>query len=142
MHPASACLPQTSFPSAESGGGIGLSPGAFDHVTIDSSTISGNSAGNNPNSVGGGIFVTSVDPSTVTVARSLISGNSALSQYNPGGGGMAATGTAYVYLRSSTVTDNYATVDAGGVLSQAKPKFHPSSLGQESVCAVTLPDVV
>lgn len=95
------------------GGGI-ASPSLGAILTIDSSTISGNTAAlPSPAYVGfgGGI---SLDQGNLRLVNSTISGNSS----NGGGGGISFTGggSSSLLLRLTTVSNNTAVREGGGIL--------------------------
>ncbi|WP_298338202.1 right-handed parallel beta-helix repeat-containing protein [Ferrimicrobium sp.] len=74
-------------------------------LTIDDSTISGNSAGDGGNKNGGGIYS---DGGTLTIDNSTISGNSA----GDGGGGIEGL-TGVVTINDSTISGNSANTGGG-----------------------------
>jgi hypothetical protein len=117
--------------SGSSGGGIvfDLGFGSHGYVIVDSSTISGNSAGNSPTTRGGGIYATAQCYCSVNVTRSLISGNRA-GLY---GGGIATSGGVRFLMDSSTVEGNYAGSDAGGVFAySSSTAFRDSTIAFNS----------
>ncbi len=94
------------------GGAIAMFDGS---LTIDSSTISGNSADSGvafDNGYGGGIYATS---SEVTITNSTISGN----QASQDGGGVYFTSGSAATLRHVTVVGNDAADDGGGIYSRS-----------------------
>ena len=103
--------------SGNSGGGIfsGTGPSGIATVTITNSAISGNSA-----DYGGGILNAGNGGAALTVSDSSISGNSA----NYGGGilntaGGSQGGSATVILSNSTLNDNSAVSDGGGICNSS-----------------------
>ena len=83
-------------------------------LSINNSTISGNTA-----SVGGGIFVLSYNPSPkvkATISNSTINSNTSTNAGASGGGGVA-TGTGNIVIKNSTLRDNTAVQDGGGIFA-------------------------
>jgi hypothetical protein len=91
----------------KAGYGGGLFINDRDKATIDNTTISNNRAVDRVHSRGGGIFN---DDATLDVTNSSITGNR--SKY---GGGVFNDGR--FYLGDSTVTDNTATTECGGIFN-------------------------
>jgi predicted outer membrane repeat protein len=95
----------TNNHASNAGGGIYTTDG---DVTIVQSTIRDNSAG-----IGGGIYTTAGD---LTVVDTVLSNNGVETAYLPTyGGGVAAVNNPFLYLGNSTVLNNLASVDGGGV---------------------------
>lgn len=98
------------------GGGIDLVGSSRVTVTIDSSTISGNTAGLSGtapgNGYGGGVYLVN---SNLRIVNSTISGNLATGW----GGGIVADGS--LLLRLTTVTGNTANQDGGSILVYPTP---------------------
>jgi len=95
------------------------------NLTIDQSTVSGNSATGN-NSTGGGIWTYS---GAVTLTNSTVSGNSS---FDNGGGIWTRSGA--VTLTSSTVTEN-STVGAGGGVYVLNTNSSPAFIIENSIIA-------
>jgi predicted outer membrane repeat protein len=119
--------------STENGGAIGFYyPGA---LSIDHSTIAGNSANN-----GGGVNFASTG-SGVTINASTIANNTA-SGVGSTGGGISASGTAPVNVTSTTITGNVATT--GGGIAVIQTAAHTVTLDNSIVSgntATTGPDI-
>ncbi len=93
-------------------------------LIVESSTISGNIAGESDSAYGGGGGVVSGDNSTLSISNSTISSNTAYGNYNyggdysyigGGGGGVVSAGIANI--TASTISGNYAQTVGGGFLS-------------------------
>ncbi len=84
--------------------GGGIYGGTSSTITVENSTISGNSAGS-----GGGIYGGS--SSTITVANSTISGNEASSS----GGGIFGSNNSTITVVNSTISGNSAEYGGGGI---------------------------
>jgi hypothetical protein len=98
--------------SMEGGGIAATLTGAA--LTIDSSTISGNLAGNhgpNYSAFGGGIFITNQGQSDLQIVNSTISGNHA----DGSGGGIHVSGSSLL-VRLTTVSSNTAGFKGGSIL--------------------------
>ena len=99
--------------TATLGSGGGLHVGSGTVVTINNSTISGNTASNATSGSGGGIFVNS--GATGTLNNSTVSGNTASGvDVTAGGGGIMASGI--LNLNSATIAANTSVGAGGGVL--------------------------
>ena len=92
------------------GGGVGVKGGS---LTIESSTISGNIAGDGE---GGGIYTYSDSATATTIRNSTISGNTAHAVYGGGGGGGAyLTFDGPALIENSTIYGNHADNSGGGL---------------------------
>jgi hypothetical protein len=102
-----------------SGGGIAVvsSPGVT--VTMDASTVSGNTAGfpspSPPNGFGGGVYLGV--GGDLRIVNSTISGNHA----NSSGGGISSGGS--LLLRLTTVTGNTASANGGSILVEDQSRL-------------------
>ncbi|MCW5201966.1 hypothetical protein VU12_03405 [Desulfobulbus sp. US4] len=90
---------------ASPGNGGGITNACFGTVTLNNTTVSGNSA----DGYGGGIF--NAPRATLTLNNCTVSGNTALS--NDGGGIYSDNGAAT--LNNSTISGNTAAGDGGGI---------------------------
>jgi hypothetical protein len=95
-------------PDADSGGGVYNFEGT---VTIQNSTISGNSA-----QFGGGVYASG---GTVTIENSTISGNTAFHQTSSASGGGVYNEDSTVTIENSTISGNDASDDGGGIANAA-----------------------
>jgi len=105
------------------GGGIFSS---YTDISVENSTISGNSTG----AGGAGIYLRSSD---LLLSDSIVSGNSSLGLFGRGGG---VFGKGYIEVVGSTIRDNSATRDGGGIfISQGRLRVEDSTIGNNSAGA-------
>ena len=104
---------------AINGGGI-YNDSLSDTVTVNTSTISGNTANKN----GGGVFNTG---GTFTLDKSTVSGNNALSNQSEGGGGIYTTSE--LNVGNSTVSGNTTINQGGGIFNRGTTNVTNSTIG-------------